>query len=271
LKNIRTIIEQTESEAWRKWVGMLLHEIMNSMAPIISLADTFLAPELNSHMINKTMQTIYWRSKGLVEFVQNHKRLADLPAPQVNPFHVRELLEDITTLLKAQDIWFTYDVHPDDLIIKADNMQIGQVLINLIKNAWEASCRNERLLDRFTCQQSYRTSFIAGSAVIHVKRFIFRIENQRNLVCILFVKSGRMTAGLIKRFGVGGPMHQIVRKRNHNVRSPLANAKIEHGPMVAVAKNFCVGSKIGIVASRTDIDNRIERITHPMNLVFRKG
>ncbi|MDR0697636.1 MAG: hypothetical protein LBG28_00230, partial [Tannerella sp.] len=61
LKNIRPIIEQTESEAWRKLVGILRHEIMNSMAPIISLAETFSASdaELNSDIIHKTMQTIY--------------------------------------------------------------------------------------------------------------------------------------------------------------------------------------------------------------------
>jgi nitrogen fixation/metabolism regulation signal transduction histidine kinase len=82
------------------------------MAPIISLAETFSASdaELNSDIIHKTMQTIYRRSKGLVEFVQNYKRLTDLPAPQVKPFNAREMLEDITTLLKAQNIEFTYNV-----------------------------------------------------------------------------------------------------------------------------------------------------------------
>jgi nitrogen fixation/metabolism regulation signal transduction histidine kinase len=146
LKNIRPIIERTESEAWRKLVSILRHEIMNSMAPIISLAETFSAPdaEWDPGIINKTMQTIYRRSKGLVEFVRNYKRLTDIPAPQVKPFRVREMLEDVTTLLKAQDIRFAYDVRPGDLIIKADSMQIGQVLINLIKNAWEASCHNEQ-------------------------------------------------------------------------------------------------------------------------------
>jgi nitrogen fixation/metabolism regulation signal transduction histidine kinase len=148
LKNIRPIIDQTESEAWRKLVSILRHEIMNSMAPIISLAETFSSPdaEPESGILRKTMQTIYRRSKGLVEFVQNYKRLTDIPAPQARPFRVREMLDDITVLLKTQGIRFTYRVHPDDLVIKADNMQIEQVLINLIKNAWEASVHNEQPL-----------------------------------------------------------------------------------------------------------------------------
>ncbi|MDR1332521.1 MAG: hypothetical protein LBK07_10520 [Tannerella sp.] len=144
LKNIRPIIEQTESEAWRKLVSILRHEIMNSMAPIISLAETFASPDADAEpgIISKTMQTIYRRSKGLVEFVQNYRRLTDIPAPQLKPFSVREMLEGITVLLEAQGIRFTYRVHPDGLVIKADYTQIEQVLINLIKNAWEASVHN---------------------------------------------------------------------------------------------------------------------------------
>jgi nitrogen fixation/metabolism regulation signal transduction histidine kinase len=146
LKNIRPIIEQTESEAWKKLISILRHEIMNSMTPIISLAETFLDPDadLEPDIIHKTMQTIHRRSRGLVEFVRNYKRLTDIPAPQIRTFQVREMLEDVTTLLKVQDIRFTCHICPDNLTIKADRMQMEQVMINLIKNAWEASCGNER-------------------------------------------------------------------------------------------------------------------------------
>ncbi|MDR1274304.1 MAG: hypothetical protein LBK12_07125 [Odoribacteraceae bacterium] len=148
LKNIRPIIEQTESEAWRKLVSILRHEIMNSMAPIISLAETFSTPdtELDPALIHKTMQTIHRRGKGLVEFVRNYKQLTDISAPRLAPFRVREMLEDITVLLEARGIRFTYRVHPADLVIKADRVQIEQVLINLVKNAWEAAERAEHPL-----------------------------------------------------------------------------------------------------------------------------
>ena len=145
LKNIQSVIDETESEAWKKLVSIMRHEIMNSMAPIISLSETFSDSEMECEpeTINKTMQTIYRRSKGLVEFVQNYRSITNLPKPHVAIFKISEMLDDIVSLMNAQNIKFDYTVIPDNLIIKADRIQIEQVLINLIKNAWEASCMKE--------------------------------------------------------------------------------------------------------------------------------
>jgi len=140
LKNIQSVIDETESEAWKKLVSIMRHEIMNSMAPIISLSETFsdLEIEYEPETINKTMQTIYRRSKGLVEFVQNYRSITNIPKPYIANFKITEMLDDIVSLMNAQDIKFDYTVIPDNLIIKADRIQIEQVLINLIKNASEA-------------------------------------------------------------------------------------------------------------------------------------
>ena len=145
LKNIQSVIDETESEAWRKIVSIMRHEIMNSMAPIISLSETFTDSEIeyDPEIMNKTMQTIYRRSKGLVEFVQNYKSLTSIPKPQIESVLFGEMLYDIVSLLKAQNIKFDYTVTPANLTIKADRTQIEQVMINLIKNAWEASYNRE--------------------------------------------------------------------------------------------------------------------------------
>ena len=145
LKNIQSVIDETESEAWKKIVSIMRHEIMNSMAPIISLSETFSDSEIeyDPETMNKTMQTIYRRSKGLVEFVQNYKSLTSIPKPQIELFNFSEMLSDIFSLLKAQSIKFNYDITPVNLTVKADRTQIEQVLINLIKNAWEASNKKE--------------------------------------------------------------------------------------------------------------------------------
>ena len=146
LKNIQSVIDETESEAWKKLVSIMRHEIMNSMAPIISLSETFSDQEIefDPETINKTMQTIYRRSKGLVEFVQNYKSITNIPEPNIAIFNIDEMLSDIVNLFKAQEIKFEYSVKPSNLSIKADRTQIEQVLINLINNAWEASFTNEK-------------------------------------------------------------------------------------------------------------------------------
>ena len=145
LKNIQSVIDETESEAWKKLVSIMRHEIMNSMAPIISLSETLSDSELeyDPETINKTMRTIYRRSKGLVEFVQNYKSITNIPGPNIACFSIGEMLGDIVNLMNVHGIKFDYTVNPVNLTINADRTQIEQVLINLIKNAKEASDTRE--------------------------------------------------------------------------------------------------------------------------------
>lgn len=151
LKNIQTALDENESEAWKKLIRVLTHEMMNSMAPIISLSETFSKPDMkleNDDMIYAAMQTIHRRSKGLVEFVSNYKKVTHIPSPNYTSFKAKELMNDITNLLTANGIKFSLNIIPVNISINADRNQIEQVMINLIKNAWEASSvREEPIVD----------------------------------------------------------------------------------------------------------------------------
>lgn len=146
LKNIQTALDENESEAWKKLIRVLTHEMMNSIAPIISLSDTFSKPDLkrdDNDMIYAAMQTIYRRSKGLVEFVNNYKKVTHIPEPNYASFRAKDMMDDITYLLTANGIRFSCTITPANIMIDADRIQIEQVMINLIKNAWEASLVRE--------------------------------------------------------------------------------------------------------------------------------
>jgi len=52
-------------------------------------------------------------------------------------------MNDINNLLQADGIRFLYEIHPEDMTLFADRIQMEQVLINLIKNAWEACALNQ--------------------------------------------------------------------------------------------------------------------------------
>jgi signal transduction histidine kinase len=121
--------------------------MMNSITPILSLSET-LSEEAadnseNRHdVMQRAMQTIHRRSKGLVDFVKNYRQLTRIPEPVPVSISVHEMLTDIYHLLKAEGIDFLYNTQPHDIQLNADRAQIEQVLINLTKNAWEA-CRDK--------------------------------------------------------------------------------------------------------------------------------
>ena len=141
LKNIRPALEEHESEAWRRLIRVLTHEIMNSITPIISLSETLSdepAGAQQSDMMSRAMQTIHRRSRGLVDFVQNYQQLTRIPEPVLAEFSANSIVSGINHLLQANGIYFTFRIEPSDMHILADRSLIEQVLINLVKNAWEA-------------------------------------------------------------------------------------------------------------------------------------
>ena len=144
-KNVHAALEEHESDSWRKLIRVLTHEMMNSITPIISLSETLSEEqcEVNEKRyaaMSRAMQTIHRRSKGLVGFVKNYQQLTRIPEPVPSEIPVKDMLSDINHLLKADGIRFSYHVAPDDIRLFADRIQMEQILINLIKNAWEACC-----------------------------------------------------------------------------------------------------------------------------------
>lgn len=140
-----SVVAEAETEAWQKLIRVLTHEIMNSIAPIISLSET-VTERAESNGMNErdygimlqAMQTIHRRSKGLLDFVENYRKLTRIPAPTMQIVPVSALFDDIQKLVPAAEVHFIYSVKPSELRLYADRGMIEQVLINLLKNAVEA-------------------------------------------------------------------------------------------------------------------------------------
>ena len=140
---------ETEAMAWQKLISVLTHEIMNSITPIISLSETLSEQaeiaklnEENYKIMLQAMETIHRRSEGLLNFIENYRKLTRLPQPVVHPFALKTLFVSLQQLLASNNIVFTYSIYPEQLILNADKGMVEQVLINLLKNAHEA-CQNK--------------------------------------------------------------------------------------------------------------------------------
>lgn len=145
MQGFRTrLLERNEMEAWQKLIRVLTHEIMNSITPIISLSETLSDREVtekNYNVMRQGLLTIHRRSKGLLEFVENYRKLTRLPAPVRRPVSLRELLYDMRKLYPEPSIHI--NIPTEDRTLQIDRAQIEQVLINLLKNAREACARME--------------------------------------------------------------------------------------------------------------------------------
>lgn len=146
-QNIRSELDEKESDAWQKLVRVMAHEMMNSLTPVVSLSETLLQtiregemPEKND--LENALHGITRRSEGLMRFVDAYRKIARLPQPVKNEFNITKWLRDLinTSELKPQPIFMANE---ENLLISADQNLLGQAFTNLLKNASEALVNRE--------------------------------------------------------------------------------------------------------------------------------
>lgn len=154
LNDINNELDEKEIDSWIRLTRVLTHEIMNSVTPITSLSDTLLQ-RINQPVgsnekekeIQQGLQTISTTGKGLLTFVESYRRFTRIPTPEPTLFFVKGFAERMIQLARhqhpeADNITFSIEVCPDDLILHADENLIGQVVTNLLRNAIQAIGEN---------------------------------------------------------------------------------------------------------------------------------
>jgi len=161
IQNIQAELDEKELTSWQKLIRVLTHEIMNSISPISSLATTLSrifrknnrtveVSELSRDQVDDTargLEIIGTRSKGLLDFVKQYRKVNLLPEPECLRIPVLKIFSRIQMMyseeLSKKRIPFQSLVFPEDLCLHADEQMIEQVLINLMNNAMYSTRETE--------------------------------------------------------------------------------------------------------------------------------
>ena len=143
LSNLSRALREEELKAWQRIVRVIGHELNNSLAPIKSISGSLTSilrkdsrPEDWEEDMQRGLAVIGSRSESLSRFMAAYARLAKLPQPKFMPVEIGALLRRVVGLETRMEI--VLEAGPE-LTIQADGDQIEQLLINLLRNAVDAS------------------------------------------------------------------------------------------------------------------------------------
>jgi two-component system, NtrC family, nitrogen regulation sensor histidine kinase NtrY len=160
VQDIRNELDEKELDSWMKLIRVLMHEIMNSIAPITSLSESLckfftvdgrpaLPEEVNEATIQTTIRglnVIKEQGNGLMLFVESYRKLTRLSKPEKKTFRVDDLISRIKILYGSLEnstcVKLSVFINPSGMELLADENQVSQVLLNLVKNALQATVNN---------------------------------------------------------------------------------------------------------------------------------
>jgi two-component system, NtrC family, nitrogen regulation sensor histidine kinase NtrY len=166
IQDIRQELEARELESYRKLISVLTHEIMNLLSPLSSVAgslDNLYHPSnkpislsaMNDEILRTTLssiEVINEQSAGMMNFVNNYRKLSRIPRPEIMPFDIDEWIEQLRIVYseKMEEIHINFKISADHGLkqITADKKLINQVVVNLMNNAMDAvkEREDERLI-----------------------------------------------------------------------------------------------------------------------------
>jgi nitrogen fixation/metabolism regulation signal transduction histidine kinase len=143
LTDLSHTLREEERTAWQRLLRVLGHELNNSLAPIKSVAGS-LADLLSSQPrpadwgddMHRGLEVISSRADSLARFVESYSKLARLPQPRFEPLNIGALVRRVASLETRLPVKV---VSGPELVIKGDDVQLEQLLINLVRNAVDAS------------------------------------------------------------------------------------------------------------------------------------
>ena len=137
---INRLLARSEVESWRRLTRVLTHEIMNSVAPIQSITQAYIAsPMVKGTPLEEGIKAIYDTSLSLATFVDSYRKLTQLQPADIQPVDLQQFVTSIPALYP--DIQWHISLNTPTSA-KTDLGMLRQVMTNIIKNAIEAEAHS---------------------------------------------------------------------------------------------------------------------------------
>jgi nitrogen fixation/metabolism regulation signal transduction histidine kinase len=147
IEELTAEILAAEKKAYGKVIRMMAHEVNNTIGPVNSIIHSALGTEKmwkeeDDHTLKNALQVAFERNNNLNLFMRNFAEVVRLPEPNRKHLDLHTLIMNIAQLMEMnageKQIQFQYELSETPFIISADQQQLEQVLINIVKNAIEA-------------------------------------------------------------------------------------------------------------------------------------
>jgi len=143
LSDLSRALREEERQAWKRIIRVLSHEINNSLTPIMSISGSLKSmlgrnelPDDIGDDVDRGLAVISSRAEGLGRFMASYAKLARLPQPELGTVHVEGLVRGVADLETRVPVQV---LDAEDVVIQADPDQLEQALINLLRNAVDAT------------------------------------------------------------------------------------------------------------------------------------
>ncbi len=147
MSDLSRALREEERQAWKRIIRVLSHEINNSLAPIKSISGSLQSmlgrsalPEDVGEDVERGLAVISSRAEALGRFMASYAKLARLPKPDLDAVSIRPLVHRVADLETRMSVDV---VEGEDVTLQADPDQLEQALINLVRNAVDATLEAE--------------------------------------------------------------------------------------------------------------------------------
>ena len=195
LTDLSQTLREEERSAWQRLLRVLGHELNNSLAPIKSVAGSLAdlvqreprAPDWREDM-HRGLEVISSRADSLARFIESYSKLARLPPPRFEPLNIRQLVERVAALETRLPVKV---LDGPEIVVRADGVQLEQLVINLIRNAVDASLETNGAVEVGWARQN-------GQLMVRVKDQGLGLANTANLFVPFFTtKASGSGIGLV--------------------------------------------------------------------------